>query len=414
MFFKEKNKYIVVGFTFIVVLIIFFLPDNIFAGNRSDNKNDNQSADALQYDISAISETSTTTEIQPESSDEVMPTTSVSFTEETLALTETEKLSDDLTISVSNDTNINDNRYSYSDDIDGSVTATVNSDGTIKIEYTEFPLTLTLPSSWNGRFVIRHGCLCSKATYASGFYDGKLASVGLKDISQGSSGASKVLGKTSDKYCYYYRVTDVRYDMDDAYQTEEYNSLRSDIDWIMDNAIFVAAIDPYEKGEISSNGLEIEGYTSDYICDGGAKSRQWICEDTWHITAKAMAYSHGLVWYECWDTDDGDYYGWIDSEYLYFYDSGFSYKKPNLRSSVTDLYTFAIGEISSNGMQIVGFTTDYICNGGPKSEQWICEDTWHITAKRVIYSYEKTWYECWDTDDGDYYGWIDSNYLRFY
>ena len=109
-------------------MIIFFLPDNIFAGNRSDNKNDNQSADAFQDDNIAISETSTTTEIQPESSDEVMPTTSVSFTEETLALTETEKLSDDLTISVSNDTNINDNRYSYSDDIDGSVTATVNSD----------------------------------------------------------------------------------------------------------------------------------------------------------------------------------------------------------------------------------------------------------------------------------------------
>ena len=25
-----------------------------------------------------------------------------------------------------------------------------------------------------------------------------------------------------------------------------------------------------------------------------------------------------------------------------------------------------------------------------------------------------TWYECWDTDDGDYYGWIDANYLSFY
>jgi hypothetical protein len=202
--------------------------------------------------------------------------------------------------------------------------------------------------------------------------------------------------------------------MDDTYQTEEYNSLRNDIDGILENAIFVAAIYPYEKGEISSGGLEIEGYTSDYICDGGPKSRQWICEDTWHITAKSMAYSHGLVWYECWDTDDGDYYGWIDSDYLTFYNSGFSYKKPNLRSTITELYTYQTGEISSNGMQIAGYTTDYICNDGPKSEQWTCEDTWHITAKRLIYSYEKLWYECWDTDDGDYYGWIDSDYLKFY
>jgi len=81
----------------------------------------------------------------------------------------------------------------------------------------------------------------------------------------------------------------------------------------------VSDINPYRKGEISSNGLEIEGFTSDYVCYGGEKSRQWICEDKWHITAKRTVYSYGVQWYECWDTDDGDYYGWIDGSFLYFY-----------------------------------------------------------------------------------------------
>ncbi len=25
-----------------------------------------------------------------------------------------------------------------------------------------------------------------------------------------------------------------------------------------------------------------------------------------------------------------------------------------------------------------------------------------------------TWYELYDTDDGDYYGWVDGNYINFY
>jgi hypothetical protein len=75
----------------------------------------------------------------------------------------------------------------------------------------------------------------------------------------------------------------------------------------------------YLYGEINSDGQIIEGYTTNYICNGGEKERQWICEDRWHITAKNIFYSYGITWYECWDTDDGDYYGWIDSKFLKFY-----------------------------------------------------------------------------------------------
>ncbi|MGN0581965.1 MAG: hypothetical protein ACI4KB_04625 [Oscillospiraceae bacterium] len=78
-------------------------------------------------------------------------------------------------------------------------------------------------------------------------------------------------------------------------------------------------LNPYIKGEISSNGLSIEGFTTDYVCNGGEKTVQWNCEDTWHITARRTINSYGVQWYEGWDTDDGDYYGWIDGDFLYFY-----------------------------------------------------------------------------------------------
>ena len=64
------------------------------------------------------------------------------------------------------------------------------------------------------------------------------------------------------------------------------------------------------KGEV--NGTGVYGYTTNYVCYGGTKETQHKVEDGWHITAKNMYYSYNITWYECWDTDDGDYYGWID------------------------------------------------------------------------------------------------------
>ena len=60
------------------------------------------------------------------------------------------------------------------------------------------------------------------------------------------------------------------------------------------------------------------GYTSSYILEGGPKKTQWHIEGNWNIVAKRKCYSHGTFWFECWDADDGDYYGWIKSYDLDF------------------------------------------------------------------------------------------------
>lgn len=162
------------------------------------------------------------------------------------------------------------------------------------------------------------------------------------------------------------------------------------------------------KGEV--NGTGVYGYTTNYVCYGGTKETQHKVEDGWHITAKNMYYSYNITWYECWDTDDGDYYGWIDGRYLTFY----SYSADPDPQPIANIYSISNrrGEVDGNG--VYGYTTNYVAYGGSKQTQHKVEDTWHITAKNQCTSYGVTWYECWDTDDGDYYGWIDANYLFFY
>ena len=77
----------------------------------------------------------------------------------------------------------------------------------------------------------------------------------------------------------------------------------------------------YKTGAINSRGARyVYSYTTDYVCYGGSKTEVRLnLEHGWHIIAKNMYDSYGLTWYEIWDTDDGDYYGWVDSDFISFY-----------------------------------------------------------------------------------------------
>ena len=162
------------------------------------------------------------------------------------------------------------------------------------------------------------------------------------------------------------------------------------------------------KGEVSGNG--VYGYTTDYVCNGGPMQEEHAVQNGWHITAKNTYYAYGILWYQCCDTDDGDYYGWIDGNYLSFYvNNSSSGSSPVTITSISPRK----GQVAGNG--VYGYASSYACySDGAQATQHKVENTWHITAKNTCYSHGVTWYECWDTDDGDYYGWIDANYLSFY
>lgn len=72
-----------------------------------------------------------------------------------------------------------------------------------------------------------------------------------------------------------------------------------------------------KNGQINCHGVEVAGFTTNYIALGEPVSLiRKSLGDSWHITAKNMCVNHGVTWYELWDSDDGDYYGWVDSNYV--------------------------------------------------------------------------------------------------
>lgn len=81
-------------------------------------------------------------------------------------------------------------------------------------------------------------------------------------------------------------------------------------------------ITPFEKyGTIySPAGYKVKGYAKSYLIDGGAESyvRQDLT-DGWHIKAVNSYSTDAAEWYELYDADDGDYYGWVSNHNISFY-----------------------------------------------------------------------------------------------
>jgi len=73
-------------------------------------------------------------------------------------------------------------------------------------------------------------------------------------------------------------------------------------------------------GQIYAPDGKINGYASSYIVDGGAMSKiRTDLTNNWHVTAVNYFTKNGTTWYELYDTDDGDYYGWVDEGHITFY-----------------------------------------------------------------------------------------------
>ena len=76
-------------------------------------------------------------------------------------------------------------------------------------------------------------------------------------------------------------------------------------------------------GEINTHGGVVAGFASSYVVEGGASSHvRDSLGNGWHVDAKRKCISHGVVWFELYDSDDGEYYGWVDATYIDFYAGG--------------------------------------------------------------------------------------------
>lgn len=74
------------------------------------------------------------------------------------------------------------------------------------------------------------------------------------------------------------------------------------------------------SGQINTHGGVVAGFTTSYVVNNGASSHvRDSLGNAWHVTAVNYCYAHGVNWYELYDSDDGDYYGWVDENYIDFY-----------------------------------------------------------------------------------------------
>ena len=163
--------------------------------------------------------------------------------------------------------------------------------------------------------------------------------------------------------------------------------------------------DGTENGMILARGRDdVYGYTSAYVLENGEKETQWKIEGDWFVRVTRTCTSHGKKWYECYDVDDGDYYGWIsEDDYIhksihFLYEE---YEKP--------LKGIALGGTKKD---VKGYTTESVLVKEKLEDvQWPIEGDWNVIIKRGCILGDWV-YECYDADDGDYYGWIKASDLK--
>lgn len=245
--------------------------------------------------------------------------------------------------------------YPYPEDIKADHAAvTKNSDGSLRVTLGNGKFALTLPADWEGHFVITSGEFCAKKAFYDGGGDGGLFGYHIGDLSDENDAFnagfrnipewSALRGVSGNTYLSTSRVSDVRYDGNDAEQRDEYTRLASEISAILtgtesyseqsgrmekvmylpDSDYFRAHIEAWYsvKAERERNGIDYSyrAYDDDYVLSGGPEenNRYWELEEGWHVMAKrAVQCEHGLF-YDCVDADDGDHYKWVPAEDVTF------------------------------------------------------------------------------------------------
>lgn len=129
------------------------------------------------------------------------------------------------------------------------------------------------------------------------------------------------------------------YHNDFVISEQEYNNLMSEynaMNWINvpDNSDYISGlidISAYDKpkqsvevhpcnelGVINTHGLGVIGFATSYVVDGSEAKEVRHRLGDWHVKAVKWCYSMDVLWYELYDADDGEYYGWVDADYIDF------------------------------------------------------------------------------------------------
>ena len=266
---------------------------------------------------------------------------------------EEKKVSEDVTSTVTEAVsekteNTDSTAYPYPEDIMADhAKVTKNSDGTLRVTLDNGRFAITLPSYWEGHFVITENMFCAKIAYNNS-HDGKLFSYQIGNFSDEEElhGAgfrnipewASLRGASGDRYLQTVRVSDMRYNEENEAESAEYRSLENDdmfralsnteslseesgkmekIMHLPDSEYFKAHIErPYNYQTEEQRAGEAINYTSyddAYVLNGASKegNEYWPLEEGWNVTVKRAVQNNDGLFYDCYDSDDGEHYKWV-------------------------------------------------------------------------------------------------------
>ena len=234
--------------------------------------------------------------------------------------------------------------YAYPEDIKtDNVKVYKLADGTLKVLYLNGRFTMELPEVWEGHFIIDDRCFSSKLSY-NGATAGELFTCIPQNkfhlssnMAFGAPYMAQIRGLSGEIFLYTSGVSVINYDYDNEECKAEYEMLSATLPDVYKSvrsysddtgkmeAVFDLPEDISFTGTVSDflygKDKVIYAYDEDYALDQNEQEKDHrLCEmkiDT-NLVARRAVCLGDIMFFDCYDQNDGTHYGWIRSDAIYF------------------------------------------------------------------------------------------------
>lgn len=118
------------------------------------------------------------------------------------------------------------------------------------------------------------------------------------------------------------------------------------------------------------------------------------------------------------DTSSPIYYGYVSKEYVSIterYRDGENLVDKSIITQSPTIYPCEeYGTLNTHGGTLPGVSTTYVTGGSLSYVRKSLGHGWHVKVVRYCYNMNICWCEIYDSQGGDYYGWVDSTFIDFY
>lgn len=138
--------------------------------------------------------------------------------------------------------------------------------------------------------------------------------------------------------------------------------------------------------------------------------------DNWHVTAVRYCIVNGITWYELYDSDDGDYYGWVDEDHIDF--ANYVTQEPGISDKYTTYDTSAAtADFNFNDNQF-GYGGTVVTENDPLNLRAAPSSNSEVIiqmpkgANVFIFGYNNDWYYvCYKKNGVTYYGYASCQFI---